>query len=101
MNAEMKPGWKTTEFWLKLTAMVSAVLLGSGVLPTGSTALSVVSVVATILGALGYSYMRSTAKSNHDKQQLDLAKVQLEIEKKAVLDKSRELSLRQSVESER
>jgi hypothetical protein len=97
----VKAGWKTTEFWLKIAAMVSAVILGSGLFPAESTVISVATIISTLLAALGYGYMRTSAKNTHEEQQKKLAEIQLQIEKQKVLDKSREISLRQSVESER
>lgn len=62
-SANIKPGWKTTEFWLKLLAMLLTALYASGVISTGSQAENVVAIVATILGTLGYTVSRSLVKA--------------------------------------
>ena len=56
-----EPGWKTSEFWLKLAAMGLTVLYASGVL-TNSTALAIAGMAAAILGALGYTVSRTAVK---------------------------------------
>jgi uncharacterized membrane protein YebE (DUF533 family) len=58
----MKPGWKTTEFWLSLAAMIVGALLASGALADGSTAAKVVGTIASVLGALGYTANRMMVK---------------------------------------
>lgn len=57
-----KPGYKTTEFWLGLAAMVLTALYASGVIPTGGAAATVAAMAATILGALGYTVVRGATK---------------------------------------
>ncbi len=56
-----KPGYKTTEFWLSLLAVLLGALLGSGLLPGGPPT-QIAGMVATLLGAMGYSYQRSQLK---------------------------------------
>lgn len=56
-----KPGFKTTEFWLKLAAFALTALYASGSL-TNNTALAIAGIVATILGALGYTVSRTLVK---------------------------------------
>lgn len=58
----VKPGYKTTEFWLKLAAMLVTALYASGAIPTEGAATRIVAMAATILGALGYTVMRGVAK---------------------------------------
>lgn len=58
-----KPGYKTTEFWLSLVAVVLGALASSGSLADGSTAARVVGLAIAALGALGYSVSRGMAKS--------------------------------------
>ena len=57
-----EPGWRTSEFWLKLAALALTVLYASGVL-TNSTALAIAGMAAAILGALGYTVSRTMVKS--------------------------------------
>jgi hypothetical protein len=58
-----KPGYKTTEFWLKVAAILVSAVLASGLLPPESTVLKIVATVATILGALGYTGARVYLKA--------------------------------------
>lgn len=56
-----KPGYKTSEFWLKLAALVLTALYASGAM-TNNTALAIAGIAATILGALGYTVSRTLVK---------------------------------------
>src|SRR5262245_56465821 len=58
-----KPGYLTTEFWLKLAAILLTALFASGVIPVGGTAERIAAIVATMLGALGYTVSRSMVKT--------------------------------------
>lgn len=58
-----KPGYRTTEFWVKLAALILTALYASGVIPTSGTAAAVAAIAATMLGALGYTVSRTWAKS--------------------------------------
>jgi hypothetical protein len=55
-----KPGYLTTEFWLKVAAFVMTALYASGVIPTTGT---VATIAATMLGALGYTVSRTFVKA--------------------------------------
>jgi len=59
----VKPGYRTTEFWLKLAAIALTALFASGVIPTSGTAATVAAITATMLGALGYTVSRSFVKT--------------------------------------
>lgn len=58
----VKPGFRTTEFWLKLAAIALTALFASGAIPTTGTATTVTAIAATMLGALGYTVSRTLAK---------------------------------------
>lgn len=58
----VKPGYKTTEFWLKLAALLLSTLFASGVM-TSNTVLAVAGVAASILTALGYAVTRAMVKA--------------------------------------
>jgi len=58
---EPKPGYKTTEFWLKLAALALTAMYASGAL-TNSVALAIAGIAASILGALGYTVSRTLVK---------------------------------------
>ena len=59
-----KPGSLTTEFWLKIAALVLTALFASGVIPTTGPAAQIAAISATILGALGYTVGRSLVKAS-------------------------------------
>jgi hypothetical protein len=62
---EQKPGWKTSEFWLSLAAIVIGAVMASGVLDSlagDHWLVKVVGIVASILGALGYTASRGFVK---------------------------------------
>lgn len=61
--APVKPGYLTTEFWLKVVALVLTALYASGAIPTSGTAATVAAIAATILGALGYTVARTFLKN--------------------------------------
>lgn len=62
----VKPGWKTTEFWLSAVTVILSLLWGAGVIDpeaaNGSTANRVVALVASALAAVGYTVSRGMAK---------------------------------------
>lgn len=62
VEAQVKSGAKTTEFWLTLLATVSGFILASGALVEGSTAALVVGGMMTVLAALGYTKGRTAVK---------------------------------------
>jgi hypothetical protein len=57
-----KPGYKTTEFWLSMAAIIVGALLASGVLPADSVWLKVAGIVSSVLGAIGYTANRTVVK---------------------------------------
>jgi hypothetical protein len=64
----VKPGYKTTEFWLSVVASLISILYASGVIsPDGaSTVEQVVAMIAAALASLGYSVARGIAKRGGD-----------------------------------
>lgn len=62
-KAKVRPGYKTTEFWLTLAADVCGVLMISGVLTDGSMWGKIVGGAITVLATLGYQASRSKAKA--------------------------------------
>lgn len=58
----MKPGYKTTEFWLSSLATVIGILAASGVIVEGSQLNQIVGLAASVLASLGYSISRGMAK---------------------------------------
>jgi hypothetical protein len=59
----MKPGFKSTEFWLSVVAAIAGLLMASGVLIEGSIVTQIVGGVIAILSGLGYTYSRTTIKT--------------------------------------
>lgn len=61
---EVKPGYKTTEFWLTSVASLLGLLFASGIIaPEGTDGLSkAFALIATALTAMGYSVSRGLAK---------------------------------------
>ena len=57
-----KPGWATSEFWLKMLAILLTALFASGAIPTTGTAATVAAIAATMLGAIGYTVVRGQVK---------------------------------------
>lgn len=64
VTTAIEPGWRSTELWLKVAAMLLTALYASGVIPTGGPAATVAAIAATMLGALGYTVARSYVKAN-------------------------------------
>ena len=60
-----KPGYKTTEFWLSFAAMLIGAIMGSGLLDViqGQVDDQIIGIIATILGALGYTVTRGWTKA--------------------------------------
>jgi hypothetical protein len=58
----MKSGWKTSEFWLSLAAVVVGACLASGVFPSDSQWEKLAGVAVTVLAAFGYTKGRVDLK---------------------------------------
>lgn len=59
----VKPGYKTTEFWLTAAAQGLSLLFASGAIHAGTALGQVLGVVAMALTAAGYAVSRGIAKS--------------------------------------
>ena len=59
----MKPGYKTTEFWLTAAASIVGLVLASGLLQVEGEAFRIVGLGAAVLTSLGYSVSRGQAKA--------------------------------------
>ena len=65
MAMQSRQGWRTSEFWLSLIAMVIGAVMASGALDSLASdhwAVKVLGLVASILGALGYQVSRTLVK---------------------------------------
>ena len=65
----MKPGWKTTEFWLTMAAMLVGAVMASGILEAieGDIDNKLVGMIAMVLSGLGYSVNRMWVKGSDSK----------------------------------
>jgi len=59
-----KAGYKTSEFWLALAAMMLTALFASGVISSGSGWDKAFTFAAAALTSMGYSVSRGMAKSS-------------------------------------
>lgn len=64
----MKPGYKTTEFWLIVAVMTLCTLVSSGILGSGGMVETVVGIAGQILSGLGYGQFRATVKKEFEKR---------------------------------
>lgn len=63
MADEIKPGWKTTEFWKSAVVTVFALVMASGVIPSEGPWAQIAGIVAAVLQSVGYANARATIKS--------------------------------------
>ncbi len=61
-NTVVKPGYKTSEFWLTLGATLVSFLIASGAIPETGVWGKVVALVTAAFTALGYTISRGLAK---------------------------------------
>lgn len=59
---EVKPGYKTSEFYLATLAQGLGYVVGLGIIPTDSIWLKVAGFILAGLSSLGYSQARGNAK---------------------------------------
>ena len=64
---EVKPGWKTTEFWITVVVALGSLLWGAGLVdPEGvGTANKVFGLLVSGLAAVGYTVSRGLAKKGN------------------------------------
>ena len=58
----MKPGYKTSEFWLSLLVVLLGSLMASGIVADGGMVAKIVGGILSALAALGYTSGRSSVK---------------------------------------
>lgn len=63
MPAAPTPGWKTSEFWLNLAALVVTFVISSGAFPGESWQAKVLGVIAAVLISMGYTGARGGVKA--------------------------------------
>jgi hypothetical protein len=59
----VKPGYKSTEWYLSLAAVLLGALTTSGLLADGTTAARIAGLAVTLLAALGYTWSRTQVKA--------------------------------------
>jgi len=59
----IKPGYKTTEFWMASIAGIVGMVIASGAFADGGVVLQVAGFVGSALAAMGYGISRGFAKS--------------------------------------
>lgn len=59
----MKPGYKTTEWWISVVVTLASLLLASGALGPEDTATKIAALVVALGAQLGYSAGRSSVKA--------------------------------------
>lgn len=62
IEKQEKPGWRTSEFYLNLAAMVIGAFMASGLFADGHIALQIAGIAMTALSALGYTGARKSVK---------------------------------------
>jgi hypothetical protein len=60
--ADVKPGWKTSEFWLASAATLVGLVMASGLIEAGGTWDRIVGLIAAALASMGYSASRASVK---------------------------------------
>jgi len=60
----VKPGYKTTEFWLTMVASIIGLALASGLIPTDGEVYKIVGLAASVLTSMGYQVSRSSVKKS-------------------------------------
>lgn len=89
-NADVKPGWRSTEAWLTLAAQVLGALLYSGLFsaddPVEAKILKIGGVLLAILSALGYQAQRGLVKTGAQRMATEtaIAAMQAEVTKAAI-----------------
>lgn len=60
----MRPGYKTSEWWLALAAMAVGTLIASGLIGETSSIGKALAFASSALASIGYSYSRGLAKAS-------------------------------------
>jgi hypothetical protein len=59
----MKPGYRSSEFWLTVASNIIGALMASGILADGSSWSRLVGMAAMVLAGMGYSVSRGMVKA--------------------------------------
>ena len=63
----VKPGYKTTEFWMSTVAVICGLLMASGAIGEATLASQIIGGVLATLGTLGYNVGRASEKKAAEK----------------------------------
>jgi len=63
MADEIKPGYKTTEFWKSAVVVVFGLIMASGVIPSEGPWAQIAGIIAAVLQSVGYANARATTKT--------------------------------------
>lgn len=63
-SAAVRPGYKTTEFWLTVVAQAVGLVLASGVVVPGGGLEKIIGGAIMVLGLLGYQVTRAQVKKS-------------------------------------
>lgn len=77
---ERKPGFKTSEFWLSMAAVLVNAIIASEAIAPNSQAMKVLAMLSGLLAALGYAGMRFALKK--EEATATIIKAALDAEKK-------------------
>ena len=61
--APVKPGYKTTEFWMSAGATFVGLVIASGIVPNTGVWPKIVALVVAAFTAMGYTVSRTSVKS--------------------------------------
>ena len=61
--AGVKPGYKTTEFWMSAGATVVGLAIASGIVPDTGMWPKIVALVVSAFAAMGYTVSRTAVKN--------------------------------------
>ena len=64
---EVTKGYKTTEFWLGIAAVVISAVLAAGIVPDGSLVGKLIGIASVVLTSLGYTVSRGLVKASATK----------------------------------
>lgn len=59
----VKPGYKTTEYWLTKLAILLTALYATGIIPTTGKEAQLAAIAASVLGVFGYAVIRGNVKN--------------------------------------
>lgn len=63
-GGQMKPGYKTTEYWLAVAAALLGLFLASGLFGDSSAIMQAAGALSAALASAGYSHSRGAAKAD-------------------------------------